>query len=140
MASVTRVTLDSNIYISALVFGGKPMRLLAAAIEGEIQVAVSAPIVEGVRCVLQTKVGWSEERVVEAVETIGVAAEPVTATATLDVIKTDPDDNRVIECAVAAGSEFIVSGDTDLLAIGSFDGVAVVTASAFLARFEGPGL
>ncbi len=137
---MTRVTLDSNIYISALVFGGKPMRLLAAAIEGEIEVAISAPIVEEVRRVLQTKFGWSEERVVEAMETIGVAAEPVTATITLDVIQTDPDDNRVMECAVAAGSEFIVSGDSDLLAIGSFDGIAIVTASEFLARFEGPGL
>ena len=87
MASVTRVTLCSNIDISALVLGGKPMRLLAAAIEGEIEVAVSTPIVAEVRRVLQAKFGWSEDRVVEAVETVGVATEPVTATETLEACR-----------------------------------------------------
>jgi predicted nucleic acid-binding protein len=56
---VTRVTLDSTIYLSALVFGGKPMRLLEMAVEGEIEVAIADPIIEEVRRNLQQKFGFS---------------------------------------------------------------------------------
>lgn len=48
-ASVKRVTLDSNVYLSGFVFGGKPKRVLEMAIDGEIEVAFSDPIVQEVR-------------------------------------------------------------------------------------------
>jgi predicted nucleic acid-binding protein len=53
------------------------------------------------------------------------------------VVKDDPSDNRIVECAVAAGSDVIVSGDKHLLALGSFRGIEVMTVSDFLQR--GPG-
>lgn len=65
-----RVTLDSNIYLSALVFGGKPKRILEMAIEGEIEVAVSDPIIEEVQRHLLGKFRWSEARAAEAIESI----------------------------------------------------------------------
>jgi hypothetical protein len=43
---VNRVTLDSNVYLSGFVFGGKPKRVLEMAIDGEIEVAVSDPIIQ----------------------------------------------------------------------------------------------
>ena len=43
---MTRVTLDSNVYLSGFVFGGKPKRVLEMAIDGEIEVAVSDPFVQ----------------------------------------------------------------------------------------------
>ena len=55
------------------------------------------------------------------------------------IVKTDPDDKRVVECAAAAGSEFIVSGDADLLTIGGFGGITIVTAAKFLAQFDDQG-
>jgi putative PIN family toxin of toxin-antitoxin system len=136
---VTRVTLDSNIYISALVFGGKPMRVLEMATEGAIRVGISDAILAEVRRVLLTKFGWSAERVAAAVETIGSITERTAPTETIEIVKTDPDDNRVVECATAAGSEFIVSGDADLLALGGFGGITVVTAAKFLAQFDDQG-
>jgi uncharacterized protein len=67
---VKRVTVDSNIYLSALVFGGKPKRILEMAIEGEIEVAVSDPIIEEVQRHLLGKFGWSEARAAETIESI----------------------------------------------------------------------
>jgi len=57
----------------------------------------------------------------------------------LDVVERDPDDNRVLECATAARSEFVVTGDTDLLALGSFRGIAIVTVASFLEKFDVQG-
>lgn len=95
-----RVTLDSNIYISALVFGGKPMRLLEMATEGAIRVGISDAIIVEVQRVLLTKFGWSAERVAAAIDAIGTIAERTAPTETLEIVKTDPDDNRVVECAM----------------------------------------
>ena len=133
---MTHVTLDSNIYISALVFGGKPMRLLEMAAEGVIRVAISDAILAEVQRILLTKFGWSGERVGAAIETIGTITERTAPTETLEVVTTDPDDNRVVECATAAGSAFILSGDGDLLALERFGGISIVTAATFLAQFD----
>lgn len=46
---MNRVTVDANVHLSALVFGGKPKRVLEMAITGEIEVAISDPIIEEVR-------------------------------------------------------------------------------------------
>ena len=101
---MNRVTLDSNVYLSGFVFGGKPKRILEMAIDREIEVAVSDPIIQEVRRHLLGKFGWSEPRATEAVESIAEFAKHVTPTETIDTVPTDPDDNRVLECAISAGS------------------------------------
>ncbi len=50
----------------------------------------------------------------------------------LDIIKEDPSDNRILECGAAAGSEFIVSGDKDLLRLGCYDSMRILNVSDFL--------
>lgn len=131
-----RVTLDSNIYLSALVFGGKPKRVLEMAIEGEIEVAVSDSIIGEIRLHLPGKFGWSEARTADAIESISEYAKPVAPTEMIDAVLSDADDNRVLECAVAAGSETIVTGDADLLRLGSYRGIEIVKVSDFLATFQ----
>ena len=133
---MTRVTLDSNVYLSGFVFGGKPKRVLEMAIDGEIEVAVSDPIIQEVRRHLLGKFGWSEPRAAEAVESIAEFAKHVTPTETIDTVPTDPDDNRVLECAVSAGSQTIVTGDDDLLRLVAFRGIEIVRVADFLTRFS----
>jgi uncharacterized protein len=133
---VKRVTLDSNIYISALVFGGKPNRILEMAIEGQVEIAISDAIIEEVRRHLPRKFGWSDERTTEAIESINEYAAHVTPSEQIDAVEADPDDNRVLECAVEAASDVIVSGDLDLLRIGSYAGIPIQTVSQFLDAFK----
>ncbi len=58
----------------------------------------------------------------------------VTPTERLEVVKADPTDDKIIECAVAASSEVIVSGDQHLLSLGVFRGIAIMKLSDFLAQ------
>ena len=136
---MNRVTLDSNVYLSGFVFGGKPQRILEMAIDGEIEVAISDPIIQEVRRHLLGKFGWSEPRAAEAIESIAEFAKHVTPTETIDTVPTDPDDNRVLECAVTAGSQTIVTGDDDLLRLVDFRGIEIVTVANFVTRFSGSG-
>jgi putative PIN family toxin of toxin-antitoxin system len=123
---VYRVTLDTNIYISALEFGSNPLRLLEMAIDGDIEVATSQPIIDEVRRVLEDKFEWGVEELREAEALIGSLAHKVRPRWALDVVRRDSADNRVLECAMEAGSDFIVSGDKDLLRLKSFENTRMV--------------
>lgn len=54
-------------------------------------------------------------------------------------ISDDPDDNRVLECTVAAGANYIISGDKHLLKLKQYQGISILTATEFL-RLIGSGL
>jgi predicted nucleic acid-binding protein len=58
---VKRVTADSNVYVSALIWGGKPLRILEAALQGEIELAISPAIVNETIRVLQEKFNFSAD-------------------------------------------------------------------------------
>lgn len=129
-----RITADSNIYISALQFGGKPLRLLEQALRGEIGIAISPAILAETLRVLRDKFRLAPEELSEAEDYIRTCAKAVEPTETIDAVPSDPDDNRVLECAVAAGSDAIVTGDSHLLVLKSFRGADIVTVGVFFGR------
>jgi len=129
-----KVTLDTNIYVSAFQFGG--MRLLHMAVDGDIEIAVSQPILDELIRVLREKFHWDGYRLNGAKQQLLGLAQLVAPAQTLDVIEDEPD-NRILECAVAAGSEFIISADNDLLRLGSYAGIPIVRAADFLHRGTG---
>jgi putative PIN family toxin of toxin-antitoxin system len=135
---VHTVTLDTNIYISALEFGGTPLRLLRMAVDHIIEVAISQPIIDETRRVLRNKFGWSEEHLNEAEEWIRSFTRLVTPERRIDVIKEDPPDNRILECAETSGSAYIVSGDKDLLRVGQYGNARVIKMADMLDEVEGP--
>ena len=129
-----RVTLDTNVYISAFQFGG--MRLLHMAVNGDIEIAVSQAIIEEVIRVLRDKFRWDGYRLQDAKQQILTFARLVTPAQTLDVVKDDEPDNRILECAVEAGSEFIISADQDLLRLRSYAGASIMRLADFLQSQE----
>jgi putative PIN family toxin of toxin-antitoxin system len=130
---VLRVTADTNVIISALNFAGNPSRILDMAEDATILLAVSDDILNEVERVLRRpKFGWSQERIDAAIREISGFTEHVEPTQRIDVITEDPTDNRIIECAAASGSEYLVSGDKHLLKIGQYRGIKIVTPADFV--------
>jgi putative PIN family toxin of toxin-antitoxin system len=128
-----RVTADTNIYISGPVYRrGKPYQFLQLALSGGIELAISQPIIDEIVDVLSRKFGMSQEDIAEAREIVRDAAR-------LDVIKKDPSDNRILECAVAAGSDYIISGDKDLARLGQYGSIFILSVSEFLGTAQGQG-
>ncbi len=82
--------------------------------------------------VLARKFDASPEEVAEARTIVAQAARIIRPAVQLEVIKHDPPDNRILECAVSAGSDYIVSGDKDLLRLKSYDSITIVNVSDFL--------
>jgi putative PIN family toxin of toxin-antitoxin system len=130
---VLRVTADTNILVSGLVYRhGKPYDLLRMALEGTINLTVSQHILDEMAEVLARKFSATPEEIAEAILIVRDAARVVTPAVQLDVISEDPADNRILECAVAAGSDYIVTGDKDLLRLGTYDSIKILTVSDFL--------
>jgi putative PIN family toxin of toxin-antitoxin system len=132
--SVICLTLDSNVYISALEYGGIGARFLAMARLGTFRIDTSQAIITETIGVLRDKYRWDGYRLRFAVIELRKMANVVVPMHTLAVTD-DPDDNRILECAVEAGSDFIITYDKDLLRLGEYAGVKILRASEFLQRW-----
>lgn len=130
------VTADTNIYISALFFGGRPRQILDAAERGSVTLAISNALLSELDGVLADKFKLPEERRREAMATVTAFATVVHPTRRIEAVPEDPDDNRVLECAVAAGSRYIVTGDRALLRLGRFEGVQILRVADFMALID----
>jgi len=128
-----RVVVDSNIYISALLFGGKPGHVIALAENGLLDIYSSEPIKNEVERVLRDKFRWSKERVAAAAGYLWSLSRPVDPQCTVSDCP-DPDDNRVLECAIEAKAAFTVTGDEHLLALDPYRGIAILSPREFLDR------
>jgi putative PIN family toxin of toxin-antitoxin system len=127
---VVRVVFDSNVYISALLFGGTPRDLIALAENGQVQVFISEPLKGEVERVLATKFAWPADRIENALSHLWALTQTVIPSEGLNDCK-DSDDNRVLECAIEADVAAIVTGDRHLLDLHPYRGIAILTPRQF---------
>jgi putative PIN family toxin of toxin-antitoxin system len=112
-----RVVLDTNIYISGLIFGGVPGEILAAAVAGSFILCVSDVIRDEVVSTLKRKFQMSDDFIRAGCEPLWEAALEVSPATQLALVATDPDDDRILECAVDCRADVIVTGDDHLLTL-----------------------
>ena len=137
-----KVVLDSNVIISGLTAtAGNPHNVLEAWRRGEIVLLTCPAIVEEVTEVLsrpffREKRHITQEQVTRAKRVLEMDTVLVEPKEHLDVVDNDPDDDRVLECALAGGADYVVSGDHHLLDLGRFRHIPIVTPRQFLAILE----
>jgi uncharacterized protein len=135
--------VDASVLVSAFLFRESiPGRILRLAAEGGFAMHLSPILVEETRRSLlnprlRTAYGHDEAAVhtwCDDLARIGtVFAGPLPD---IGPVCRDPDDDHVIALAVAIEAGIIVTGDKDLLALGEFQAIRIVTARAFLSRME----
>ena len=130
-----KVVFDTNVYVSAfLVPGGKGEHAFLLARRGRCQLIASVPILTETANILRSKFHQPDGDVRAALKLIGRAATIVRATGRINVL-TDEPDNRVLECAVSAATDAIVTGDRRLLDRKRSRGIAIVRLADFLRMF-----
>ena len=122
-----RIVFDTNVYISAALFGQRAERVMQLASVGQIQLIVSEAILSELRRKLREKMAWPESRIQLFVDVILELAVLVEPTITLDIVPDDEDDNRILECAVAGEAGLIVTFDKDLLRLKSYEMIGIMT-------------
>ena len=127
-----RIVVDTNVIVSALVFGGLPRQVIDLVARGACEMYFSPPIREEIERVLEKKFGWDRKEIETRVAFLFSWGTEIHPRNPLAVIKDDPDDDRILECAVAAHAQTIISGDKHLLRLGSFQSIAICTPRQFL--------
>lgn len=127
-----RVVPDTNVLVSAIVFGGPPGYLVELAAEGHLVLVLSPPLIDELREVLRRKFGFSDAAAYHAetlLRKISIVVEPEREVA---IIGRDPEDNRVLETALAGDADVIVSGDRHLLGLEKFGAVPIMSPRELL--------
>lgn len=128
------VVFDTNILLSALFsLNGNPFRCLAMAKIQQVESVTCRAILDEFAEKLLFKFKFSQEMAHSAVEEVLGFSRVVEISATLKAVPSDPDDDMVIECAVVGGATHIVTGDKHLLAIATYQQIAIVKATEFIA-------
>jgi len=129
---VISATLDTSVYIRALHFGGPATAIIGRARAGSIRIDISDAILAETNRVLRDKFQWDGYMLQDARERLRALGNQVFPTETLHVVNEDPDDDRILECAATAKSDFIVSEDKDLLRLGQFGNTRIVSIRDFI--------
>ena len=141
---MTRAVLDANVVVSAILNAqGTPGRVFDAWRKERFQLLISPAIIEEIERVLHypkilKRHQWSKEQVQLFLALLADIAIRTPGELELSIIADDPADNRYLECAVEGNAGYIVSGDQDLLQLGSYQGIQIVTPRQFLNVLDNP--
>jgi hypothetical protein len=135
---VIRVVIDTNVVISALLFGGIPGKLLKLWKNEYIKPLISKEIIdEYLKVLAYPKFKLSGEEINYLLyQEILPFFEIITAKHILPIIKEDPDDDKFIRCAQAGKAEIIISGDKHLLALKSYRKIKILSPSEFFKEYK----
>lgn len=137
-----RVVLDTNIVVSALLWRGAPYRLLNVLVaRADCSLVASTPMLEELARVLLrpylarrlTTIGNDAATILRDYMTVTRLVTPID----IAPVCRDADDDMVLATALAAKAELIVSGDDDLLTLGRWRDIAIVTAADAIALLKG---
>jgi putative PIN family toxin of toxin-antitoxin system len=130
-----KVVFDTNVFVSAfLVPGSLAEDAFLRAQRRQAILFTSVSILTETARVFRTKFHQAEEDVAAALRLIGRAATIVKSSARLRVLE-DLPDNRILECALEAAADLIVTGDHQLLRLKTFHDVAIIRVTDFLRLF-----
>lgn len=133
-----RLVADTNIIVSGLLWQGAPSLLMRAAHQGRIYLVSSRPLLDEFEDVVRRRkfvkkraeLDLTPGEMLDAVHRAVELVEP----ATIQPICRDPDDDLILATALAGDADLIVTGDDDLLALGRYGGIDIVTVAEALSR------
>ena len=131
------VTVDTNVLVSGVFFGGFPGKVVSTAQEGVFTLAMTPVLLDELRQVLsRDKFGLDPEAVRILIADMEACATIVYPTKFHQIVTRDSDDDAVVDCAVESGSQYIVSGDSHLTDMETVHGIAVVSPRRFVEIVE----
>ena len=133
-----KIVFDTNIYISAFaITGGNAEKAYGKAIDGDFELYTSVAILTELARKLDEKFDWERQKITQLITFIGKLATVLKTTPWLEVVADDPD-NRILECALEADADYIVTGDNHLLKLKNYKSIKIIKLSVFLSMFHQP--
>lgn len=128
-----KFVFDTNVLVSALISKRVNPALLLDGVKKSYTLFISKDILSELKDVIsRDKFGYTDEEVNTFIEAIISFSDVVNPEIEIEAIKADPDDNKILECAVASGASYIVSGDRHLLELTGYGKIKIITPRAAL--------
>jgi uncharacterized protein len=135
---VTKIVLDTNVIVSAHLTRNSKAEAILKLAEGEsVQIYLSPQILEELKTTLLSPKLMrihkdSPEQVRRSVALLRRFVTLTPGTTEVNAVKDDPEDSKILACAIEGHVDYIVSGDHHLLRLGSFEGIPIVKPATFL--------
>jgi putative PIN family toxin of toxin-antitoxin system len=131
-----KIVVDTNVVASAIFFGGKPKELIELIVSRKLEAFASMEIITEYHETIEELCNRYPDKpkklpLSNIIETMKLI-EP---SSTFRICR-DPDDDKFIQCAADARCLYIVSGDKDLLSVGSYGSVQIVTVTEFFKQYR----
>lgn len=130
-----KVVLDTNIYLSGIIFGGNSKHILDLVIEGKITSFISPAILLEIAEKLERKFNWNRNQIITVIKTISKTVVVINPKRKLNIVRADKEDNKIIEAAVESDADDIISGDKHLLRLKRYCDTKIISPSQFLNNF-----
>jgi uncharacterized protein len=128
-----RVVLDTNIYISAILFGGDCEAILKILESSGSKILISDFIINEIETVLRKKFKWTKEEIETVILNIQNKTSFINTSSKIDIINENKFDNEILECAVDGRADIIISGDTKhIQPLGKVGGILILSPRKFL--------
>lgn len=128
------VVFDTSVWISGLLYEGTPIQAIERVVTGPHRLIVSDSILAELIRVLDRKFGWSSERATVTLSPYLAHAIHYQIRGSVRGVCRDVQDDMVLETAQRAAADCLVTGDKDLLTLGTFGKTKIMTPRAFLDR------
>ncbi|MDI6821610.1 MAG: putative toxin-antitoxin system toxin component, PIN family [Actinomycetota bacterium] len=132
MPEEPRVVLDTNVFVSGILFGGLSGEIIELWREGAFNLIISPETLAELIGKLKFKFGLPSELANEWQDLLSERSIPVIPEYTTKICR-DPEDDKFIDVALAAKADYLVTGDKDLLVLKNYRGVKILKPKEFLA-------
>ena len=134
-----RVVFDTNGIVSAFIQPTSPPGVLLARViqGGALELTLSMAILEEVSRAMhypsvRKSIRATDQELALRLAMLDTLSSPVDIQAEALGVSRDPDDDKSLATAVAGCADYIVTGDNDLLTLGEYEGIRIMTPRAFL--------
>ncbi len=130
-----KVILDTNVLISGIFFRGLPGKIVQAVQTGYLNLVISVAILEEYYAVARELSASHPVDAIPVIEQIALESDILDVPFWNEKICDDPDDDKFLACALAAGVFYIVSGDKALLRVSGYQSLNILTPREFVQQF-----
>lgn len=132
-----KVCIDTNIWISGIMFSGKPAEVVTAALNRKFELVLSTVIVEEIEKNLIGKFKFSRKNTQKLINRILQVADLYEPRGTVRLVANNHPDNLILETAVLGRAKFLVTGDKEhLLPLKMYKHIKIVDAASFLSYIK----
>ena len=134
-SAVIKVVLDTNVLVSSVFWVGNPHKIVELAIDRKIQAFTSPEILQEFENALNRDFLEDHDFIDSQIALVLEYSEIVWPSSKVDLVKEDSEDNKILECALSAGADYIITGDPHLLNLKQIKDTKIITPSGFMAIF-----